>query len=145
MLLGRDGERGEQANRRGAGGVDDQTLLEQRTAHDLGRGDVDLAGEHQAASADGEHMGQLGEAVTAEERLPRARARATSESEVTSNAASARSRHDGATGERGAVVAGLEHVGQPRAGDERADRQPAAERLGAREGVRDDAGLLVSP
>ena len=32
----------------------------------------------------------------------------------------------GAAGERRAVVAGREHVGEPLAGDQRADRQPAA-------------------
>ena len=37
---------------------------------------------------------------------------------------------DRAAGERRAVVAGREHVGEPLAGDQRADRQPAAERLG---------------
>jgi hypothetical protein len=44
-----------------------------------------------------------------------------------------------------AVVAGLEHLAQALAGDQRADRQAAAERLGGGQRVGDDAGLLVGP
>jgi hypothetical protein len=44
-----------------------------------------------------------------------------------------------------AVVAGLQHRRQPLAGDQRADRQPAAERLGGGQRVGHDARLLVGP
>jgi len=52
---------------------------------------------------------------------------------------------DWAAGERRAVIAGREDVRQPRTADQRADRQPAAERLGRRHQVGDDARVLVGP
>ena len=52
---------------------------------------------------------------------------------------------DGSAGEGRAVVAGGEDVGEALAGDEGADRQAAAERLGGSDGVGYDAGLLVGP
>ena len=50
-----------------------------------------------------------------------------------------------AAGERRAVVAGGEDVGQPLAGDERTDGQPAAERLCHGDRVGHDLRLLVGP
>ena len=54
-------------------------------------------------------------------------------------------RDDRAARERRAVVAGREHVLQPRSDHERTDRQAAAEPLRQRHRVRHDADLLVGP
>ena len=64
-------------------------------------------------------------------RRRRARARSSAGSSITSSAASAARGDDRAAGEGRAVVAGLQRLGEPRAGDAGADRQAAAERLGA--------------
>ena len=64
---------------------------------------------------------------------------------MTSSTASAGRALHGAAGEGRAVVAGREDVGQALAGDQRADRQPAAERLGGRQRVGHDARVLVGP
>src|SRR4051794_24726803 len=46
-LLGADDQGRQEAQRGGAGRVDDQFLVDQRPARDLGRGAVDLRGDHQ--------------------------------------------------------------------------------------------------
>ena len=59
----REDERGQEAERLRAGRVDDEPLLEQRAAHDLGRRAVHDRGHHQPAPADLEHAGQLEQAL----------------------------------------------------------------------------------
>src|ERR1700704_5141372 len=54
-----DDERRQEADRGRAGGVQDEVLLKQRATHDLRCGYIQLAGEHQAAPAHGEHVRQL--------------------------------------------------------------------------------------
>ena len=93
--------------------------------------------------------------VAARPAAPRSRSRSRSPSSRTrasSAGSSARrrrrcaaARDERAAGERRAVVARLEDVGEPLAGHERADRQAAAERLRGRERVGHDARLLVRP
>ncbi len=53
-----DDQRRQQSHRRRSGGVQDQSLLEQRPTHHLGRGDVQLACEHKAAPAHGHYVRQ---------------------------------------------------------------------------------------
>ena len=67
-----DDERREEAERARAGGVDDEPLLEQRAAREVGRVGVDLGGQHQPAPADPRHPRQLAQPLGQQRRRARA-------------------------------------------------------------------------
>src|SRR4051794_3404521 len=143
-----DRQRREQAQRGRAGRVEDQALLGQRATDQrggrLGARRVQLGGEHEAAAADLDDAGQLAELVP--QRAPDL----THAREQLAVADDVQDRQPGralhrAAGERRAMVAGLEALGEALVGDDGADRQPPAKRLGHGHEVGHDAGVLVGP
>src|SRR4051794_9234499 len=139
-----DHERRQEADRLRAGRVADEALLEQRAADDGGRVARDVEADHEAALAHAQHAGRLlepgGEALA---ELAHARVERGVLEDVERRVGGRG--HHRAAGERRAVVAGLERPGQALAGEDRADRQPAAERLGGRQRVGHDTRLLEGP
>ena len=104
---------------------------------------VELEGEHQPAAADLDDA-RAARPGRARRRSPSSRTRASSRSSsIASMTGKAGRALHGPAGEGRAVVAGLSASAQALAGDHRADRQPAAERLGERHHVRHDRSLLV--
>jgi hypothetical protein len=119
-------------------------LLEQRAPGERGRGAIHLGGHHEPAPAHGHDAGELAQRLA--QPLAEA-AHACEQGGIVEDVehGERRRRGHGAAAEGGAVVAGREHAGQPLAADEGPDRQAPAERLGDRDGVRHDAGLLIGP
>ena len=124
----------------GSGRVDHQPLLEQRAARQVRRVDDrdEVDADHQALGRAPRRRAAARRAQPAAARRARRPSAAARGSPTDLERRERRAHDERAAGEGRAVVAGLEHVGQPRAGDQRADRQPAAERLGGRHRVGHD-------
>src|SRR4051794_40267970 len=139
-----DDERGQEADRLGAGRVADEAALQEPAADDAGRVAGHVEADHEPALADAHHARRLLEAggdPLAERAHARVEVRVLEHVERGVGGGG----DDRPAGERRAVVAGLEGLAQALAGDQRADRQAAAERLGGRHRVGHDAGLLERP
>ena len=115
----------------GPGRVDHEPLLEQRAAHDRGRVDVEVEGDHQPAPADLRRRAAARATRSRSELAELAHAREQRLVEQHVERRERRGADDRPAGEGRAVVARRERVGVARAGDQRADREAAAERLRA--------------
>ena len=142
-----DDQRRQQAHGRGPGRVDDEPLLEQRAAHDVGRVDVELDTRSSARGrGPRDHVRELAsrsrrivaELAHAREQRPRRSARRARRS--------AAAHDDRPAGERRAVVAGHEHVGAAAAPVTSAPiGSPPPSALARGQRVGHDARLLVGP
>ena len=123
-----------------------QPLLEQGSHGELGCGDlrIHVDRQHKTSPADGRDVRQRrepGREPVAGDAHPREQFGIGADLERDER----RRRNHRAARESRAVIAGVQRVREPWAGDQRADRQAATERLRARDRVGDDVGLLVRP